>query len=120
MNAQPPSPEKLASWEAQALALLSTRTPPEKVVAHLKYVGCPLSLAQEIVARSRPRAKRQLRGKGLGILIGGVALLAACVLTIISVYLMGVPVPLLGRYVLLGIIAGIGMVIYGGLQILFG
>lgn len=120
MNGQSPSPERIASWEAQALALLGTRMPPEKVVAHLKYVGCPLSLAQEIVARNRPKAKRQLRGKGLGMLIGGGALLAASVLVMVAVVVVGKPVPLLGRYVLLGVILGIGMIVYGVLQIVFG
>ena len=39
MNAPAPSPERIAQWEEQALALLKVRTPLDKVAAHLKSVG---------------------------------------------------------------------------------
>lgn len=42
MNPPAPSPERIAQWEEQALALLKVRTPPDKVAAHLKYVECTL------------------------------------------------------------------------------
>lgn len=42
MNAPAPSAERIAQWEAQALALLKVRTPLDKVAANLKSGGCTL------------------------------------------------------------------------------
>lgn len=120
MSRLPPSPERIESWEQQTLALLEARRPPEKVVAHLKYVGCPAPLAQEIVQRNRKTATRGLRRKGLGMLLYGAALLAGCLLAVIVVGITGLKVPMLSRYLLLGAILGVGMIVYGGLQLIFG
>lgn len=119
MSAQPPTPEKIASWEAQALALMSTRTAPEKVIAHLKYVGCPAPLAQDIVVRNRRPASKNLRKKGLGILLAGVGILVGVLLLELVKVALGMPIPLpinATWFVLLGA----GMIVYGILQIVFG
>lgn len=119
MSAQPPSPEKIASWEAQALALMSTRTAPEKVIAHLKYVGCPASLAQDIVSRNRRPATKNLRRKGVGILLTGVAILGGVLLLELVKVLIGMPIPLPINAAWFAVL-GAGMIVYGVLQIVFG
>lgn len=119
MSGQPPSPEKIASWEAQALALMSTRTTPEKVMAHLKYVGCPAPLAQDIVTRNRRPAKKNLRKKGVGILVTGVAILVGLLLLAILKAAIGMPIPLPINTTWF-VFLGIGMIAYGLLQIVFG
>lgn len=119
MSGPAPSPEKIASWEAQALALLSTRTAPEKVISHLKYVGCPAPLAQDIVSRNRRSAKKNLRKKGVGILVTGVAILVGLLLLQILRAAIGMPIPLPINTVWFALL-GTGMIFYGVLQIIFG
>lgn len=119
MSAQPPSPEKIASWEAQALALMSTRTAPEKVITHLKYVGCPAPLARDIVSRNRRPARKNLRRKGVGILVTGVAILVGVLLLEILRASIGMPIPLPINTTWFALL-GAGMIVYGVLQIVFG
>ena len=116
---QPPTPERIAQWEAQALALLSTRMPPDKLLAHLKSVGCPPDLAQEILERNRKPAKRELQRKGLGIFLGGIGILVVLSALVAFVALTGIRLPFMGR-ALIFVIVGIAMIAYGGLQMLFG
>lgn len=116
---RPPTPERIAQWEAQALALLSTRMPPEKLIAHLKSVGCPPDLAEDILSRNRAPAKRALQRKGLGILLTGVGIVAGIALLAIFSAATGIRLPFAGRAFLF-VFAAIAMIAYGGLQLLFG
>jgi hypothetical protein len=114
----PPPPERIASWEQQALALLSERTPERKVLAHLRDVGCPEAIARRLVARNRDPARTRLRIKAAAIVGSGVSLIAFGAL---SLWWLGDPgdrPELLLRPVLL-LSFGAGMVIYGVLEILF-
>jgi hypothetical protein len=118
MSTQSPSPERIASWEQQALALLAEHSPEDKVLAHLRYVGCPAETAREIIARNRGAAKSQRRRKGIGIAATGAALIAIAIL-ILVLRALGVPIPL-AAWTFWFLIVGIGMLMYGGLQMLFG
>jgi hypothetical protein len=115
----PPTPEKIASWEQQAQALLGERTSEEKVLAHLKHIGCPAPLAMDIVKRSRRPAKKHLRKKGIGIALTGLAILAGLLLLSILQVLIGMPIPMPINMIWFFFI-GSGMVVYGILQMLFG
>lgn len=118
MSAQPPSPERIASWEQQALALLAERTPDHKVLTHLRDVGCPEAIARRLVARNREPARVRLRIKAAAIVGTGASLIGCA-----GLYLWWLGDPsdrptLLIRPVLL-FSFGLGMVIYGALEILF-
>jgi hypothetical protein len=117
VSAQPPSPERIASWEQQALALLTERTSEEKVLAHLRHVGCPPDLAREIVTGNRGGAKSQRRRKGVGIALTGAGLVAAVILVGI-LRAFGIPMPMPFRPWVFAI--GLGMILYGMLQMMFG
>jgi uncharacterized protein YjeT (DUF2065 family) len=119
VNAPAPSPERIAQWEEQALALLSVRTPPDKVVAHLKYVGYPESVARDIIARNRKPAKKQLRRKGVGILLTGIGILACFLALSLIEGAMDIRVPLPAQIWWLQYFA-LGMIFYGILQMIFG
>jgi uncharacterized protein YjeT (DUF2065 family) len=119
VNVPAPPPERIAQWEEQALALLSVRTPPDKVVAHLKYVGCPESVAREIIARNRKPAKRQLRRKGAGILLTGIGILACFLVLSLIEAAIGMRLPLPAEIWWLQYLT-LGMILYGILQMIFG
>ncbi len=117
MNAPPP-PERIASLEQQALALLSERTPERKVLAHLRDVGCPEDIARRLIARNRDPARRRLRIKSAAILGSGLSLIAFGAL---SLWWLGDTADrpeLVLRPVLL-MSLGAGTVLYGVLEILF-
>jgi ferric-dicitrate binding protein FerR (iron transport regulator) len=118
MSAQPPSPERIASWEQQALALLTERTSEEKILAHLRYVGCPADTAREIIARNRGGAKTRRRYKGVGIALTGAGMIAL-VVAVAILRSLGIPIPLPVSSIWLFVL-GFGMVLYGTLQMLFG
>ncbi len=118
MNAQPPSPERIESWEQQALALLAERTPERKVLAHLHEVGCPETIARKLVARNRDPARARLRIKAAALVGTGVSLIGCAGLYLLWLGDPGERPELLIRPVLL-FSFGLGMVIYGALEIFF-
>lgn len=101
------------------MALLSVRTPPEKVVTHLKHVGCPESMARDIIARNRKPAKKQLRRKGAGIFLTGIGILIGFFVLSLIEGAMGMRIPLPAEIWWLQYLA-VGMILYGILQMLFG
>ena len=119
MNPPAPSPERIAQWEAQALALLKVRTPLDKVAAHLKSVGCPEAVTRDIIARNRRPAKNHLRRKGVGILLSGIGILMCFFVLSLFEGAIGLRLPLPAEIWWLQYLA-IGMILYGILQMLFG
>lgn len=118
VSAQPPSPERIAHWEQQALALLAERTPESRVLAHLRDVGCPETIARRLVARNRAPARTRLRIKAAALVGSGASLIGCAGLYALWLGDPGDRPELLVRPVLLCAF-GLGMLIYGVLDILF-
>lgn len=118
MNARTPSPDKLASWEEQALELLVVRTSEEKVLAHLQYVGCPMEIARAIVARCRKPANARLRRTTLASIATGLGLIALAAAYASLFWEPGDrPTRLIRPLAFFSV--GLGMMIYGALTLIF-
>jgi hypothetical protein len=116
VNPRAPSPERIAHWEEQALALMAVRTSEENVLAHLRDVECPLEIARAIVARCRTSANARIRRKMLGTIATGLGVLA---LAAAYFSLMRAPdTPRVLRPIAYFSI-GLGMVMYGLMELVF-
>lgn len=116
MNPQAPSPERIAHWEEQALALMAVRTSEEKVLAHLRDVECPPEIARAIVARCRKPANARIRRKTLGTIATGLGVVALAAAYFSLMRAPDTPRVLrpLGYFSI-----GLGMVMYGLLELFF-
>lgn len=118
MNPRPPSPEKIAHWEEQALALLAVRTSEEKVLAHLRDVECPPEIARAIVARCRKPANARIRRRTLGLMATGLGLLALAAAYFSLRWYPDAP-PSRALRPLAYFSVGLGMILYGVLELVF-
>ncbi len=97
---------------------MAVRTSEEKVLAHLRDVECPPEIAHAIVARCRAPANARIRRKTLGTIATG---LGTLVLAAAYFSWMHEPGDRPSRVIrpLAYLSVGLGMVMYGFLELLF-